>query len=172
MNDLLKSFNNTYEAHVFNFLKDASVVTTIMALMRILDVTKNDRASMPKIIEMLKDNEFKIDFLENNFVFHFEYEKNNIHQVIKEVISGFEGIDKDTKDRLKAHRNHIIAHSLLKENEETSPTYGELLDLRDRLCPIVNKIFFLAEGVWCDPHENTTSEVWHTYSKYFWRRLV
>lgn len=172
MEEIFDTLKDTYEANAFNFLTDASMITAIMALMRMLDPPRADRASLPAVIEMLGEEEFVQYLIRKNFTTTLETELENLHNLCKKCCDDYDRIDAKAKQKLRDHRNHFLAHSLVKNQKQPPPKYGELLSLRDQICPVVNGLYFLAFGVWSDPKENPTSEIWYTYSRKFWKRVT
>lgn len=125
-----EAFNNTYEAHGFNLIRDSLTYTLVLTIMRLYDsLDREDTCSLKYLFERILDSDKKIeDAVENSVCFKQakrEYKEIKASHLIA---------------RTKAMRHHFIAHKALSTGKEKFPQYQDLYDIVDNTTSLINNL--------------------------------
>ena len=171
-------FNNTYEGHGLNTVYHALLRQLVVALTRIYDPPTKNRASLPRLMQLLEERPLVGLFVElaRRWIIGIDrLEKINAYRAAKAILRArrrykrlVESDEGKTWLRtLKEFRDHHLVHSLFNLNEGDRVQYGYIGDLLDRTMPIIDDLQFGIEGVNRDRNEDRAEE--QARAESFWK---
>lgn len=159
---LRKAYQETLAANACNFVRTTLLIQLAMILVRVHDLPARNRGSLPRIFELLEDQDVMAAF--------------SGEQTVVEAICGarkkwLEIKECETLKQLRKHRNKYFAHILMDRPDMEGPLINKVFKLLDDTKPIVAK---LALGVPGGANYNLEQryKTWWRYADEFWSAAV
>ena len=171
-------FNDTYEGHGLNTLHHALLRQLVVALTRIHDPPKKNRACLPRLMQLLEDKSLVRCFAELARHWTPQIERLaeiNAHRAAKAILRArvrYKRLAESDEGKtwlaaLKEFRDHYLVHSLFNLSEGDRVKYGYIGDLLERTMPIIEGLQFGIEGVHRDRNEDRAEE--QARAESFWK---
>lgn len=148
---LIAAINNEHLGHAFNALQNWTVSDCILAICRLTDPYGKDRMNLNALLKLLTDDEDKLTaeakkhYANSGSRAYAQTENDAVAQYAKKYASLVEAIRALSENvelaALRAHRNNVLAHSLIEKVDP--PKIGTVEAVLSLFRPIIVDSYFI-----------------------------
>jgi hypothetical protein len=152
-NELIRLFNESYEAHGFAAVRNALIQTLLLQVTRCWDEPKADRASLPSLCKRLSKPGVTEALITDAAYWNpgmLEEENReavrcHLEKLKADVAARLQGPANERLERIRQFRHTFVAHNLTKE-PAAMPQFLDLFGLLDETIPLVWKANVAIQG--------------------------
>jgi hypothetical protein len=167
--DLGPVYNDTLAVTVANRIRWSLVRELALAVTRLLDPPRGDRATLPRVFRDLRDPALRAELIDNERM-RLRVIGVDVEQMLGEVTREWQafvdGPHQAGGGAMREARNVYQAHNLLTPVTQ-APSYGELDGVLRAVRPMVAQLGVLT-GVYLNGFD-ATSSIWRERAECFWR---